>query len=297
MARKDEKSTGSKVGDINYLPVDTSGLIRLGARPKFLDYLVQIWEHRAFITFDAKARVQSGNRKDRLGSSWLILNPVLNGVTYYLIFGLLLQTSRGIENFIGYLIIGVFLFQISSRSISNGARSIQNNRSVIQAFTFPRATLPIAANLREILAAVPVVITMLVIILLFPPTEEITWLWALLLPALGLQALMNLGISLLLARIVASVGDVAHLLTFALRLWMYGSAVFFSYDRFIGNEVLLAIVKLNPLFNVLDIVRNCVLYAVVPPWQSWAILAAWALSFLVIGFVYFWRAEETYGVE
>lgn len=284
-------------GDTNYFRIDTRGLIRLGVRPKFLDYLVQIWEHRSFIAYDSKARVQSGNRKDRLGSSWLILNPILNGLTYYLIFGLLLQTSRGIENFIGYLIIGVFLFQISSRSISSGARSIQNNRSVIQAFTFPRATLPIAANLREVLASVPVIITMLVIILLFPPTEEITWLWLLLVPVLFLQLLMNLGLSLILARIVARVGDVAHLLSFGLRLWMYGSAVFFSYDRFIGNDILLSIVKLNPLFNVLDIVRNCVLYATIPSWQSWAILSAWSLSFIVVGFVYFWRAEETYGGE
>lgn len=297
MAKRLSAGASSGGADTNYLPIDTRGLIRLGTRPKFLDYLVQIWDHRSFIVYDARARVQSGNRKDRLGSSWLILNPILNGVTYYLIFGLLLQTSRGIENFIGYLIIGVFLFQVSSRSISNGARSIQNNRSVILAFTFPRATLPIAANLREVFAAVPLIITMLVIILLFPPTEAITWLWLFLIPALFLQFLMNLGLSLLLARIVARVGDVAHLLSFGLRLWMYGSAVFFSFDRFVGNDVLLAIVKLNPLFNVLDIVRNCVLYATVPAWQSWAVLSAWSLGFIVVGFLYFWRAEETYGGE
>ncbi|GAA2177707.1 ABC transporter permease [Arthrobacter parietis] len=279
------------------MPIDTRGLVRVGARPGFIDYLVQLWERRDFIGYDAKAKVQAGSRKDRLGSFWLILNPVLNGLTYFLIFGLLLQTSRGIENFIGYLVIGVFLYQISARSISNGARSLQSNQSIIRAFTFPRAALPIAANAREVLAAVPVVITMLVVILLLPPTEEITWLWALLLPALGLQFLMNLGLSLILARIVSQVNDVAHLLSFGLRLWMYGSAVFFSYDRFIGNDVLLALVKLNPLFNVLDIARNCLLYAQLPAWQSWAILAAWSLTFLAIGIAYFWQGEESYSAE
>lgn len=287
----------SESTDIVSLPVDTRGMIRVGARPGFLDYLVQLWEHRQFIFYDAKARVQSGNRRDRLGSAWMILNPVLNGLTYYLIFGILLQTGRGIENFIGYLVIGVFLFQITSRAITNGARSIQSSRAVIQAFNFPRATLPMAVNIREMLAGVPVVITMLVLVLVFPPVEEITWLWVLVIPALLLQSVLNLGIGLILARVISTVNDVTHLLTFGLRVWMYSSAVFFSFDNLNINQTVLSIIKLNPLYQILDIVRDCVLYAAVPEWQSWAILATWSLSALAIGFVYFWKAEESYGRE
>lgn len=267
----------------------------MGARPGFLDYLLQVWDFRHFIIYDARARVQSENRRDKLGSIWLVLNPVLNGLTYYLIFGLLLQTGKGIENFIGYLVVGIFLFQFSSRSITSGARSIQQNRAVIQAFTFPRATLPIAVNIRELLAHIPVLIIMVLIIMVLPPTEEITWLWLLVVPALVLQCIFNLGVGLILARVVSKVNDVVHLLSFALRALMYASAVFYSYERFIDQPAILQIVQLNPLFNVLDIVRDCLLYAQVPAWQSWAILASWAFGALTIGIVYFWRAEETYG--
>ncbi len=277
------------------LSVDFRRLQRVGARPGFVDYLIKVWDYRHFISYDARARVQSGNRRDRLGSIWLILNPVLNGLTYYLIFGLLLQTGAGIENFVGYLVIGIFLFQFSSRSITNGARSIQQNRAVIQAFSFPRATLPIAVNMRELFANIPVLIVMVLIVMVLPPTEEVTWRWLLIVPALALQWIFNLGVGLILARIISKVNDVVHLLSFALRALMYASAVFYSYERFIDHPVLLQIVQLNPLFNVLDIVRDCLLYAQVPAWQSWAILASWAFGALAIGAVYFWRAEETYG--
>ena len=277
------------------LSVDFRRLQRVGARPGFVDYLIKVWDYRHFISYDARARVQSGNRRDRLGSIWLILNPVLNGLTYYLIFGLLLQTGAGIENFVGYLVIGIFLFQFSSRSITNGARSIQQNRAVIQAFSFPRATLPIAVNMRELFANIPVLIVMVLIVMVLPPTEEVTWRWLLILPALALQWIFNLGVGLILARVISKVNDVVHLLSFALRALMYASAVFYSYERFIDHPVLLQIVQLNPLFNVLDIVRDCLLYAQVPDWQSWAILASWAFGALAIGAVYFWRAEETYG--
>lgn len=286
---------GSDPAAVQPLSVDIRNLTRVGARPGLVDYLIQVWNYRHFIAYDAKSRVQSGNRRDRLGSAWLILNPVLNGLTYYLIFGLLLNTSRGIENFIGYLVIGIFLFQFSSRAITNGARSIQQNRAVIQAFSFPRATLPIAVNLRELLANIPVFIVMLLIVLLIPPTEEITWKWVLIIPALALQWIFNLGVGLILARIISKVNDVVHLLSFGLRAWMYASAVFYSYERFIDHPTLLRIVELNPLFNVLDIVRDCLLYAQLPSWQSWAVLTCWALGALAVGTVYFWRAEETYG--
>lgn len=283
--------------EIQSVPIDTRDLIRVGARPGFLDYLIQLWDHRQFIVYDAKARVQSGNRRDRLGSAWLVLNPVFNGLTFFFIFGLLLGTGRGIENFIGYLIIGVFIFQMSSRSIVNGARSIQGNRAVIQAFNFPRATLPMAVNLRELLAGIPVILAMLVLILLLPPTEAVTPLWLLIVPALLLQTMFNLGVGMILARVVSTINDVVHLLSFAMRVWMYGSGVFFSFDAYIENRTLLTIVELNPLYVVLQIIRECVLYARVPEWQSWAVLALWGLTALTIGFVYFWRAEESYGRE
>ncbi|GAB3548515.1 ABC transporter permease [Arthrobacter tumbae] len=282
---------------IQSMPIDTRGLIRVGARPGFLDYLIQLWDHRQFVFYDAKARVQSGNRRDRLGSAWLVLNPVFNGLTFFLIFGLLLGTGRGIENFVGYLIIGVFIFQMSSRAITNGARSIQGNRAVIQAFNFPRATLPVAVNLRELLAGIPVILSMLVLVLLLPPTEGITFLWLLIIPALLLQTLFNLGVGMILARIISTVNDVTHLLNFAMRVWMYGSGVFFSFDSYIEDKTLLAIVELNPLYVVLNIIRDCVLYATVPEWQSWAILTVWGLAAVVVGFIYFWKAEESYGRE
>jgi teichoic acid transport system permease protein len=270
-------------------------LTRVGSRPNFLDYLVQLWDFRQFIFYDARARVQSGTRRDRLGSAWLLLNPIFNGLTYYLIFGILLKTSGGVKDFIGYLVVGVFFFQFSAGAITSGARSIHNNKSIVQAFNFPRAALPIGANVRELLAAVPLILAMLLIVVVLPPAEKITWLWLLVVPAVLLQFLFNLGVGLILARIISRVHDVSHLLPFAIRAWMYGSAIFYTYDRFIKHPQILAAIKLNPLFNVIDIVRDCVVYAKVPPWQSWVILAAWALGALAVGIVYFWKGEESYG--
>ncbi|WP_284980192.1 ABC transporter permease [Arthrobacter sp. fls2-241-R2A-200] len=277
------------------LAVDMRRLTRVGARPRFLDYLVQLWDFREFIYYDARARVQSGTRRDRLGSAWLLLNPIFNGLTYYAIFGILLQTSGGIKNYVGYLVIGIFVFQGTSGAITSGARSIHSNKSMVEAFNFPRATLPIGMNIREIMANVPLILGMLLIIVLIPPVEKITWLWLMIIPALLLQSVFNLGVGLILARIISRIHDTTHLIPFFMRAWMYGSAIFYSYDRFITHPTILAIVKMNPLFNVIDILRNCLLYAQPPTWQSWATLAVWALGALLAGLLFFWQGEESYG--
>jgi teichoic acid transport system permease protein len=277
------------------LSVDMRKLTRVGSRPGFLDYLVQLWDFRQFIFYDARARVLSGTRRDKLGSAWLLLNPIFNGLTYYLIFGLLLQTSGGIDNFVGYLVVGIFMFQFSAGAITAGARSVRSNKSVVQAFNFPRAALPIGANIRELLAAVPLVLAMLLIVVILPPAENISGLWILLAPALMLQSIFNLGIGLILARVISRLHDVNHLIPFVVRVWMYGSAVFYSFDKFITHPQILAAMKLNPVFSLIDIVRDCVLYARVPEWQTWANLTVWAFGVAALGMVYFWKGEESYG--
>lgn len=275
--------------------IDLGRLRRVGQRPGFVEYLGQLWNRRSFIFFDAKARVQSGNDKNILGSAWLILTPMLTGLTFYLIFGLLLNTSRGIENFIGYLIIGVFTFQMSTRSISGGAKALTGNTSMIRAFQFPRASLPIAINVRELLSSIPVTIVMLLFVLLTPPDEAITWRWLLILPAIVLQFVFNLGIGMLLAPLVLKIPDVGMLLSFVMRIWMYASAVFFSDQRFNQYPVVKTIMDFNPLYLVIKSMRNSLLYATTPSLRDWTVLALFAVGALGAGLLVFWRGEESYG--
>ena len=260
-----------------------------------LDYLVSLWNYRHFMAYDARARVQSGNSKDRLGSAWLLLDPLLNGLGYFAIFGLLLNSGRGIENFIGYLIIGIFLFQMSSRAIVNGARVIRSNQNVIQAFNFPRATLAVAVNLRELIANIPVLVMMFLLVILLGPEEEITWRWLLIIPLVLLQAVFNLGVGLFLAPLVARLNDLVHAISFAMRFWLFASCVMFSIERYASVPALKAAVEVNPLYLVLTIARDSILYAQTPSWQSWAGLAAWAFGALILGMLVFWRGEESYG--
>lgn len=273
------------------------GLIRVGARPSLWRYLRQIWDFRSFVLFDSQSRIAGGNSTNSLGQLWLVLTPILNGATYFFVFGLLLGTGRGVENFIAYLIIGVFMFRFTSSAITAGSKAITSNRSVVRAFSFPRATLALAVNVRELMVQIPAFITMFVLILVFPPLEEVTWKWLVFIPLVAVQFLFNLGLSLILARLVTRFNDVSNLITFGTRIWLYMSAVFFSVDRFADNPGILFVMHMNPMFCILDIARDSLLYNAVPDPSRWLVLGVWTLVLLVAGTILFWQAEESYGQE
>lgn len=277
--------------------VDGSDLRRVGARPGLGRYIASLWDYRSFILFDSRSRIAGANSVNALGRVWMVLNPILDGAAYFLVFGILLGTGRGIENFIGYLVIGVFLFRYTSGAITAGSRSISGNLAIVRAFRFPRATLVIATNMRELLLFVPTLITMVLLVLAIPPAEEITWRWLLLIPLLALQTLFNIGASLLLSRFVAHWADLSNLIAFGTRIWLYLSAVFFSIERFENVPALVTAMHLNPMYCVLDIARQSLLYATDADPMRWIVLAAWTAVLLVVGILVFWSAEETYGED
>jgi teichoic acid transport system permease protein len=275
--------------------VTLGNLSRVGARPPLGQYVRLLWARRHFLWADARAKVASGTRQSLLGKAWLVLNPLVDGAVYFLVFGVLMKGGRGIDNFIGYLLIGVFLFQFTTQSINGGARSVQSGKNLIRAFTFPRAALPISVVLRNLLNLGPTLVTLAALIYFIPPAEEYTWRIALVAGALALQVMFTTGLSLLVARWAAALPDITNLIGMVMRVWLYASAVFFSFDTLVKDPDLRMWLEVNPMFIVLDIVRDCVLYATTPDPMRWVWLGGWAVGMLLIGFVTFWRAEESYG--
>lgn len=275
--------------------IDGHALHPVGTRPPFTRYLASVWRYRHFIGEDSRSRIAGAQATNALGRLWSVLNPLLDGFAYFLVFGLLLGTGRGVPNFVGYLIVGVFLFRFTSQAIVSGAKAISSNQTIVRAFRFPRATLVVASNVRALREFIPTLIVMLLLVLAIPPVEELTWRWLLLLPLLALQTLFNLGCSLFLARFVAHWPDVSNLITFGTRIWLYMSAVFFSIDRFADLPVVLSLMYLNPLYCVLEIARDSLLYGVDADPARWLVLGAWTMLALLVGAIVFWQAEESYG--
>lgn len=278
-------------------PEQLAALAPVGKRLPLLQYSQELWHRRSFIWADARAKALGSQRGTILGNVWLVVKPMLDASVFFVMFGLVLQTSRGIENFIGYLIIGVSLFPPLQRALTGGGQVIQNGRNLIRGFSFPRAALPISYTLRTALDTLPPLAAVLILIVILPPRALPNWLWLLVAPVFILQNIIGLGFTFFAARITASLPDMRNIWPFITQFWFYGSGVFFSYDRFIDHPAVLRMMDVNPGYLVLTMYRNCLLYQTAPDARSWILLCSWAFGTAILGYVFFWVKEESYGIE
>lgn len=276
--------------------VSSEGLVPVGRRTSLRSYLAALWNRRHFIIAESRAKVSGSTRQNLLGYGWLFINPLLSVLAFWFIFGFILGTQKSVDNFIGYLVIGVFFFQYTSRSVTGGTGSIRAGASMIKGFQFPRAALPISTVVRNFLDFIPSVAVMIVLLVVIPPAEVLTWRVVLVVPVIGLQTIFNVGIACMLARIGHKIPDIVNLMSILSRFWLYGSGVFFVIDdKLSSHPELLTVMRINPMYSYLELTRNSLLYGVDSPWWMWVSAIAWAFGILIIGFLYFWRGEENYG--
>lgn len=279
----------------NAVSIPSWALGPVGRRLPLGKYAEQLWRRRHFILAESQSKIAGSASRDLLGYGWLVLNPLLNGLGFFLIFGVILKTSQGIDNYIGFLVIGVFFFQMTMRCVTAGTQSIRNGRAMIRAFAFPRAALPITVVVREVLNFVPTFFVLALVLAVVPPVENLTWRVILVVPAFACQVLFSLGCAFLLARIGHLLPDISNVVSVFSRFWLYSSGVFFSIDRFVEQPWLQTIMKLNPMYAYLQLYRDSILYGVNSPIWLWLLAVGWAFTFLIFGFMYFYRGEDSYG--
>ncbi|MGO2812850.1 MAG: ABC transporter permease [Brevibacterium aurantiacum] len=276
--------------------VSSEGLVPVGRRASLNSYIAALWNRRHFILAESRAKMSGSTKRNLLGYGWMFLNPILSVMAYWFIFGFILQTSRGVENFLGFLVVGVFFFQYTGKSMTGGTGAIRSGASMIRGFQFPRAALPISTVVRNFLDFIPTVLVMFILIAIIPPLESITWRVILIFPIIALQTVFNLGLACLLARVGHKLPDVSNFMSIVNRFWLYGSGVMFVIDdKLAGHPQLLAAMQFNPMYSYLELTRNSLLYGVDSPWWMWASAVLWAFGLLIVGFLYFWRGEESYG--
>jgi teichoic acid transport system permease protein len=274
------------------------GLTKSSLRPTLAAYLRELWSRRKFVVSYATARTYAMYAGARLGSVWQVLTPLLNAAVYYLAFGVLLGTKNGIDNYVAFLLSGIFVFTYTQRCMTEGSRSLALNLSLIRTLHFPRATLPLAYVLNELNQ---MLVSMGILFVIVGVTDGLAWRWLLVVPALLLQTMFNIGMTLIFARIGTFISDVSQLLPFITRTWLYASGIFFSLPAKLTQadapDWVIQVLAFNPISAYIDIIRRSLLeeHEVNQLPHAWAIAIGWSVVVLAGGFVYFWRAEDRYG--
>lgn len=232
---------------------------------------------RELVSRDMKLRY----KRSVLGVAWSLLNPLAQLLVLNFVFSWVLPLD--IDNYPVFLFIGLLVWTWFQTSLFNATSVIIDNPDLIRRPGFPVAILPIvtvSTNLIHFLLAMPV-------LLLFLPSGGVQLSAALLaLPLLvGLQFLLTLSLSYLLAAIHVTFRDTQYLLGIALLLGFYLSPIF--YKTSLIPQQLQWLYRLNPMVDLIDSYRVILMQGSLPSLLPLLAIGVGSMVMLWLGYTIF----------
>ena len=233
-------------------------------------------------------------RRSVLGVVWSVLNPLLMMIVMSFVFSYFLRGSS-VENYPLDLLVGNITFSLMNESTSAGLRSIIDAAPLLKKVRVDRWVFPVqkvfsaAFNFSFSLIAVAVVMLFFRVV----PTWHIVWM----IPALALLMVFCMGISLLIGSLAVFFRDLIHLWSVVITAWTYLTPIFWDLSLLTGSSApwfVIAVVKLNPMYNYLEMMRCAIVYQTSPDPAVIALCAVWAVALLALGFFVFRRTEHKF---
>lgn len=204
-----------------------------------------------------------------LGVLWSVLNPLLSMGVLSLIFSQMFR--RTIENYPIYYLTGYLLWQAFTGTTNSAMTTLADNRTLLLKVKFPMELFVLTRGCTALVNLGYSFVAYGVMLLVF--RVEVGWTALFLVPIVGCLFLFSLGISYALSAAYVFFGDVRHLYSVALTLWMYCSAIFYPADQLSGP--IRQVVEFNPLYLYIRCLRGAVMEGLPPTWEEIARMVAW----------------------
>lgn len=271
-----------------------AGLRRMSMRPGLREYVAELWDRREFIWLIPLGNLRQQHMNTVFGGAWHLLSPLLMSGVYYLVFGVLLEARRNVDNYAIYLVAGILTYRFTQKCIQAGASAVIKNEKLLQNIQFPAAVLPISSTLTEVMAQGAALIVLVGFALATGETFSIVWF--LLVPVILMQGLFNYGLAAIAARLTVHFRDTQEILQYILRLGLYLSGVIIGIEAIpSGPEYDWArtVFTLNPAYSFIRMVRGLVMEGQLIG-EALLICTVWTVAITTLGFLFFWRYEGRY---
>ena len=226
-----------------------------------------------------------------LGYLWSILDPLVMSAIYWFVFTLIFQRDGiGGEPYIVFLLVGLLPWVWFNASVIDFTKAFRKDAKLVRSTAIPRSIWVgriVLSKGVEFFFSIPV----LILFALFAQ-PQVQWNPLILLFPVGivLQAVLLVGLGLLVAPLCALWGDLERTTRLILRALFYASPIIYGLSDLPSpfHEIAL----FNPLSGIFTLYRS----GMFP--EEWnplavAVAAAMSLAFLVLGALVFRRLEPS----
>jgi lipopolysaccharide transport system permease protein len=238
---------------------DSSWNLIIKPKGKLLDLnFKDLWEYRDLLVLLVRRDIVTVYKQTLLGFFWFIIPPVLNALTYVVIFGLFAKVPTGSNNLILFYLSGVIAWGYFADCINRTSSTFRTNASIFGKVYFPRLIVPMSSVISALVKFFVQFAFLLVVMGYFwitgdAPAVQFHLIWVLPIVLL-LMALSGMAIGLIISSLTTKYRDLSNIVPFAVQFLMYATPVIYPYTFFPEN--LRWIFDWNPLSPMIEIFRH-----------------------------------------
>lgn len=212
-----------------------------------------------------------------LGMGWSMLSPLLMLLVMKVVFEQFF--GRTVNHYTTYLFCGLLTFQWFSESTNSGMRSLFGNAGIFTKVNVPKYMFLFSANIQVLLNFA----LTLMVFFVFCAIDHIpfTWRFMSLLYPISTLLLFNVGIGMVLSALFVFFRDIDYLWSVVLQLVMYGSAIFYTVEKFPPKIQL--VFSMNPIYRHISYIREVVLAGTIPSFETHMTLLGFAVAAFMAG--------------
>ncbi len=264
--------------------------------PKFGPYFSDLRHRLPFAAEFSRSGIRAAHTQTVFGQLWLVLNPLLMALVYYLLVAIISKNGGGVDR-LAHIVCGLFVFQLVAGGLQQGATSVTGGGRLIMNMAFPRLLMPLAAVRTAFFRFLPTVPVFLVIKAFTDEPWGVEMLLAIVF--LLMITVFSFGLAAIMATLQVYFRDTSSFLPFFTRIWLYLSPVLWTIDDLGGHGPRFAHIMLigNPLFSLIGGWNELALLNTVPEPKVWLAGAAWAVIAAVAGSLLFMSREREFAVR
>jgi len=192
----------------------------------------------------------------RLGSIWVVVNPLVLMALYTFVFGFVFKARLNGSNttlaYSAWLVAGYGPWLAISEGLNSAAASIYGNASIIKNVAIKAECLPLAAVL---VGLIPLLVSLgFLLVLLMVDGNRPTWHALLALPAIAVMFAFVAALGVGLAPLVVFYRDIGVALPTLLTLILFGSPIFYPVEAI--PEALRWLARWNPFYILTEWIRE-----------------------------------------
>ena len=261
-----------------------------------------LYFHRQLLADFAWRDLRARYKGSVLGFAWNFLNPLLQLLVYYVLFGVLLgisvKNARGDVPAYGYavfLFTGLLPWTFFASSLQGGANAVLANGNLVKKVRMLLTVLPAATVLSNLVNFLLGLVVLAAVLLVAGVGLLPTLVYAPLLVAI--QVVLNLGFAYLLAALTVFFRDILHILGILLTLWYFLTPVIFSLESVATSPTRSLLLHLNPMTPIIATYQRAILDGIAPDWPWLLYSAAFAVLVFIVGFQVYRRSSPIFEEE